>query len=231
MAKTAKQVRCQDRQRLVIVGTGEQAEIAYEYLSSDSQHDVVGFCVEEEYREKNRLYDLPVVNFQQVSQTFPQNDHSAFVAVSHTNINQLRRRLYERIKSIGYQTISYISSNSLIDESVKVGENCFIFEGVTIQRKCRIGDGVSIWSGSTIAHRSELSDFVSVAPEVSVAGFSEVGRLSFLGTNSTVADNIHIGANVLLGAGAVAISDLPSGNVFVGNPAEAIGKTSEYRTE
>lgn len=35
--------------KLVIVGSGEFAEIAYEYFTYDSEYEVVGFAVEKEF--------------------------------------------------------------------------------------------------------------------------------------------------------------------------------------
>ncbi len=38
--------------KLVLIGAGEFAEIAYEYFTYDSSYEVVGFSVEKEYLKK-----------------------------------------------------------------------------------------------------------------------------------------------------------------------------------
>src|SRR6267378_3781179 len=52
--------------RLVIIGDGEFAEIAYEYFTHDSPHTVVGFAVEREYLKRDELFGLPVLPFEDV---------------------------------------------------------------------------------------------------------------------------------------------------------------------
>lgn len=40
----------------MIVGSGEFAEIAYEYFTYDSEYEVVGFAVEKEFFNKKELF-------------------------------------------------------------------------------------------------------------------------------------------------------------------------------
>ena len=43
-----------------------------------------------------------------------------------------------------------------------------------------------------------------------------------LGANVTVVGPVHIGNNVIVGAGAVVVKDIPDNSVAVGNPARVI---------
>ena len=44
----------------------------------------------------------------------------------------------------------------------------------------------------------------------------------YVASNSTVIGDIHVGDNVIIGAGSVVTEDLPTGGVYVGNPARLI---------
>ena len=48
-------------EKVVIVGAGETAELAYEYFTCDSPYEVAGFAVEKEFLKQNELFGLPVV--------------------------------------------------------------------------------------------------------------------------------------------------------------------------
>ncbi len=52
------------KENLIIVGIGEFAEIAYEYFTHDSPYNVVAFSAEKEYIDKNRLFGLPIIPFE-----------------------------------------------------------------------------------------------------------------------------------------------------------------------
>src|SRR6267143_6245179 len=106
--------------KIVIVGDGETAELAYEYFTHDSPHEVVAFCVEREYLGKDRLFDLPVVAFEDVEAQYPPTSHKAFVAISYTQLNRVRARLYLRTKDKGYECVSYISSRAFVWHNVEI---------------------------------------------------------------------------------------------------------------
>ena len=205
--------------KLVIVGDGETAELAHYYFKVDSDFEVVGFAAEASYRKNSSLFGLPVVDFETIENQFSPKSHSAFVAISYTNLNRLRRRLFEQTKQKGYRLASYISRYSIIGDNVSIGENCFILEKTVIQRGAEIGDDVTVWSGSTVSHRSKLGNHCFLAIHVAISGLCSVGEGSFLGVNCCTAGNVKVGADCIIGAGAVVTRDTAFGRVYVGNPA------------
>ena len=213
-----------DKPELVIIGDGETAELAHDYFVNDNKYTVVGFSAEQAFMRHKMLLGLPVVAFEKLEQIFDPQKVMAFVAVSYTQFNRLRSRLFNLAKAKGYRFCSYISPQATIGPDVEIGENCFILENVTIQRSAKIGDNVIIWSGSSIAHQSTVKDNVFVASHVAVSGFCEVGENCFLGVNSCTVDCVKIARDCIVGAGAVVVKDTVEGRVYVGNPAKPLLK-------
>ena len=89
-------------EKLVIIGAGELAEIAYEYFTYDSPYEVVAFSADKDHIKNDNLYDLPVVPFEDVHQIYPVTEYKAFVAVPYSNFNRLRTRFYHEAKNKGY---------------------------------------------------------------------------------------------------------------------------------
>ena len=63
-------------------------------------------------------------------------------------------------------------------------------------------------------------------------GYGKGGRPTIgdnvdLGVNVTIIGGIHVGNNVVIGAGAVVVKDIPDNAVAVGNPAKVV----RYRTD
>jgi sugar O-acyltransferase, sialic acid O-acetyltransferase NeuD family len=220
------------KEKLVIIGDGETAELAYSYFTSDAAYEVAGFSAEAKYIHGQRLFGLPVVPFEEMEHTFDPKKYRAFVAISYTQLNRLRSRLYQAAKKKGYRLCSYISPYAYIADDVEVGENCFILEKAAVQRGAEIGDNVTIWTGSTIGHRSKIGSNCFIATHVAVSGFCTVGENCFLGVNSCTAGNIHVAGDCVVGAGAVVIKDTIQGGVYVGNPAKALPnkKTTDFIT-
>lgn len=209
-------------EKIVIVGDGETAELAYEYFTHDSPHEVVAFAVEGAYKKKDEMFGLPVVEFERVEELYPPAGYRAFVAVSYTKLNRVRARLFRATKAKGYTCLSYVSSRAFVWHNVEVGENCFIFENNVVQYAVRIGDNVVLWSGNHIGHQTVIRENVFISSHVVVSGYCEVGANCFLGVNSSVANNVKIGRDCLVGMGAVVHKDTEERKVYIGHPAKPV---------
>lgn len=209
--------------KIVIVGDGETAELAYEYFTHDSPHQVVAFSVEREYAKKESLFGLPVVHFEELEQQFSPADYSAFVAISYTQLNRVRARLYQETKRRGYPLVSYVSSRAFVWRNVEIGENCFILENNVLQYAVRIGNNVVLWSGNHVGHQTVIRDHTFVSSHVVISGYCDVGESCFLGVNSCIANNVAIGNDCLIGMGAVVNKNTEERKVYVGAPVRPLG--------
>lgn len=212
--------------KIVIIGDGEFAEIAYEYFTYDSPYEVVSFAVEEKYMTKETLFNLPIVKFEEIEILYPPKEYKVFTAITFTKFNRVRTRLYNEAKKKGYEFVSYISSKAFVWRNVEVGENCFIFENNTLQYNVKIGDNVVLWSGNHIGHRAEIGNNCFLTSHVVVSGYCKVGDSCFIGVNSTLVDTISICDNTLIGAGSVVTKSIEEkGKMYVGSPAKSMKKT------
>jgi sugar O-acyltransferase (sialic acid O-acetyltransferase NeuD family) len=208
--------------KVVIVGDGETAELAYEYFTHDSPHEVVAFAVEHAYRKKDEMFGLPVIAFEEIAELYPPDAHAAFVAISYTKLNRVRERLFRETKKRGYRCLSYVSSRAFVWHNVEIGENCFIFENNVVQYAVRVGHNVVMWSGNHIGHQTVIEENVFISSHVVVSGYCEVGANSFLGVNSSVANNVRIARDCLIGMGAVIHKNTDERKVYVGNPGKPV---------
>lgn len=213
--------------KLVIIGAGEFAEIAYEYFTYDSMYDVAAFAVESAFYDKNELFGKPIIEFEKIQKQYPPGNFYVFVAMYYGKLNRVRTRLYEKCKSMGYRCASYVSSKAFVWHNVQIGENTFIFEDNTIQYHVKIGNNVVLWSGNHIGHRTVIEDNCWLTSHDVVSGFCRIGRNSFIGVNATIGDEVAIGEDSVFGAGAVTVKSLPDiAGVYVGNPVRKLDRSA-----
>ncbi|HEY4280422.1 MAG TPA: acetyltransferase [Conexibacter sp.] len=211
---------------IVIVGAGGHAQLAYEYFTVDSPHDVVAFAVEREYLTNATQEGLPVVALDELSARYDPGTYQTFVAISYQRLNRLRRRLFDEVKRQGFTCASFVSSDASVWRNVTIGENCFIFEHTSLQPFVTVGDNCVVWS-DYVGHGTVIEDDVFFGAHVVVAGCCRIGARSFVGVNATFGDGLSIAEDTIVGAGAVVHKDIdaPRG-VYVGNPARATGRDS-----
>jgi sugar O-acyltransferase (sialic acid O-acetyltransferase NeuD family) len=199
---------------IVIFGTGEIAELADYYFSRDSKFKVAGFTVDASYLKETTFLGRPIVPFEEVTSTFPQQQYGLFVAVSYSKINDLRASKVAAGRALGYELVSYVSSRATVFPELQIHENCFILEDNTIQPFARIGANVTLWSGNHIGHHSIIEDDVFMASHIVISGGVRVGQGSFVGVNATFRDHVSIGKKCVIGAGALILEDQPDFSVI-----------------
>ena len=211
----------QKAKKLVILGDGAFAEIAYEYFTHDSEYTVVGFAVEAEFLKRSDLFGLPVVPFEQIEEHFSRHEVEFYAALVYNQLNRLRTRFFEAAKAKGYRPASYISSRAFVWPNVQLGEHCFIFEDNTIQPFVRIEDNVVLWSGNHIGHHSVVRANCFISSHVVVSGFCDIGRSSFIGVNATLANNINIGEDNWVGPSITIMRNTEPNQLFKSDQPEA----------
>jgi len=210
--------------KVIVFGIAEFAEIAHYYLTMDSEHEVVAFCVNENFLPKKKYFkNLPIVTFENVENLYPINEYHFLAPMTSKKMNILREQVYNSIKDKGYNLISYISSKSVINDSI-IGDNCFILEGTMIQPFTRIGNNVMISANCYVGHHAEIKDHVTISGQVAVEGKCVIGENSFLGVNSTIRNRIILAKGTLVGLGTVISKNTEKWSVYMGNPAKIIGR-------
>jgi len=202
--------------QLVIIGDSAFAEVAYECFTHDSEYEVVGFAVESAYLNKNELFGLPIVPFEQIEMHFNPGEVEFYAALVYSQLNRLRTRLYQAAKAKGYRPASYISSRAFVWHNVQLGEHCFIFEDNTLQPFVRIGNNVVLWSGNHVGHHSVIQDNCFIASHVVISGFCDIGRNTFIGVNATLANNVTIGEDSWIGLGVTIVHSTKPNQLFKG---------------
>lgn len=213
--------------QIVIFGAGDIARLAHYYFIYDSDHDVVAFTVDKQYRKDDLFLDLPLVDFEEIVDRYPPETYTMFIAVSYAKMNKIRAEKYYKAKEMGYEIASYVSSRCSYLTGNPVGENCFILEDNTVQPFVTIGNNVTLWSGNHIGHDSTIDDHCFITSHVVISGNCRIGEYCFIGVNATLRNSITIAPETLIGAGAVIMKDTEEKGVYLPQRAKLFGKRSD----
>jgi maltose O-acetyltransferase len=117
----------------------------------------------------------------------------------------------------------------LVADGLRIGRDVFVGQWTVIDpTHCWL---ISIGDETTIAPRCYIlahDASTKRAHGVTKVGLVDIGRRVFVGGGSIVLPGVTIGDDAIVGAGSVVRSDVPPGELVVGNPATAVGKAADY---
>lgn len=127
---------------------------------------------------------------------------------------------------------------SIVLEGAKIGSNCNLNCHVFVENHVVIGNDVTIKSGVQIWDGVSIEDNVFIGPNVTFTNDlypisknknfelkeTIIKKGASIGANATILAGVSIGKNSLIGAGSVVTRDVPSNEIWVGNPAKFLRK-------
>jgi sugar O-acyltransferase (sialic acid O-acetyltransferase NeuD family) len=213
---------------IVIFGIGQVAEVVYYYLTHEGARNIAAFTVDEKFRPSTQLFNLPVVDFESVQQSYPPDTYEMFVAVSFKRVNKDREEKVAEAEAKGYTLASHVSPRATVWSDFVAQPNTIIMENNVIQPFASVGRNVIMWSGNHIGHHTSIGDHCFIASHAVISGSVTVGEGTFVGVNATVRDNVTIGKRNVLGAATLILADTPDNAVFIGQ-ATPMSRVPSYR--
>nr|WP_316639091.1 acetyltransferase [uncultured Roseateles sp.] len=197
---------------IVILGTGELAQLAHFYFTRDAGREVAGFTVDAKYAGAPDYLGLPLVDYETLESRFPPDRYELFVAIGYTQLNAARAQRCAEARARGYRLASYVSTRASVWPDLVIGDNCLIMEANVIQPFARLGDGVIMFCSSVVSHHVEIDDYCFIGSEATLCGGVRIGARSFIGANSTIREHLRVGSDCIVGAGSLILKDAADGS-------------------
>ena len=208
---------------VIVFGNQDSASTTHYYLSVDSPYRVAAFTVDQDRITNASHETLPVVPFERIQEEFPPDKFdfifpAGFQISNPYNTNVFRQTRYERIKSMGYRFIYYISSQALVATNVKIGENVLIYEGSIVQPFVEIGNNTIIRSGVNLGHHCVVRDHCFLSAEVTIGSRTTIGSQTFIGLNTTILNSITVADGSFIGSSSLINRDTQECSKNLGIP-------------
>lgn len=214
------------KKKLIIFGVGKIAEVIYYYASKESGYEVVAFCVDAAYKDRETYNNLPVYLFDGIEKTFSPSQFDMFIAVGYHDLNRLRQQKCTEAIEKGYQLASIISPLCHVPENVTFGWNCFVMPPAIIHPFVQIRNNVFVWSGAMVAHHSVIEDNCWLTSCCNISGNVSLGSNTFIAVNATIGHSINIGKNCFLGANVLVTKSLEDNKVVIAESQKPLRLTS-----
>jgi sugar O-acyltransferase (sialic acid O-acetyltransferase NeuD family) len=211
--------------RTIIVGgrVDGHAKVVLEILNAGNKYEVVGFVDDDSAKKGMEIKGIKIIGGTDDLIKI-KNDLAVEAGIVAIGNNPMRRKLSEKITKSGLELINAIHPTVYMDPDVKVGQGCYIGQGVIVVTGTIIYDCVNIHTGTTIDHDNVIESGANLGPGVHTAGRVKIHQDAFLGTGAIVIPDASVGRASVIGAGGVVINEIPANVLAVGVPAKVIKK-------
>lgn len=136
--------------------------------------------------------------------------------------NRIRKKLAALITARGKQFITVVHPKARISALAQVGIGNFFAVSCIVNAFACIGNNCILNTACVVEHECYIFDHVHIGPGAVLAGNVTIGESSFIGANAVVKQGVIVGENTVVGAGSVVLHNIPSNEVWAGNPARKI---------
>ena len=108
----------------------------------------------------------------------------------------------------------------------EVDPTAHVMSGATVDGGCkqptRVGARTILLTKSHVGHDAQVGEDCEIAPFVGIGGHVVIGDRVRVGLGAMFRPGVTVGDGARIGCGAIVVSDVPAGEVWVGNPAHRI---------
>lgn len=206
--------------KVIIFGISDFAKQIAFYISQSKKYELAYFCVNKEYYVDSEFMGKKILIFEEDLDNLSNEDFRFIIAVGYKQM-RIRKKVFEAIKSKGYNLINYIHPTATIMGEIK-GEGNIILANTIIEPYSEVYDNNIIWSNSLLCHDSIIGSHNFIAASSVIGGFSKILDNNFIGFNSVVKENITVNKEVLIGAKSLVLKSPEDYSVYYGIPAVKI---------
>ena len=188
------------KEKIVLIGGGGHCRSAIDVIEQTNKYEIIGIVdIKENIGKKVLGYEI--IGCDDDLETIFLSCRNAIITVGQIKSNELRVKLFEKSKNIGFNLpviispIAYVSKHSILDEgtivmhhalvnaNVKIGKNCTINTKALIEHDCVIGNNchistASVLNGGVIVKDNTFFGSNSTSKQsIEIDGFIKAGSL------------------------------------------------------
>ncbi len=208
--------------KIILLGAGGHCLSIIDTLLSSYQFEKIGIVDKDNYKNgMDQIMGVPVLGGDEILSSLFQDGYTdAFIAVGSVGDYDIRKRLYQQIKEIGYHIPNIIDKTSTVSKFAILGEGIYIGKNAVVNAYANIQNMVILNTSCTIEHGCRIEPYAHVAPGSVICGNVQIGYGTHIGAGSVIKQGLQIGADTMVGVGSIVLADIGSQLVAYGNPCQ-----------
>ena len=187
--------------KILLVGAGGHAESCIDVLEKEKKFKIIGL-VDNKKKIGSKILDYRVVGQDKDLKILKKKANYALVTIGQIGVTSIRKKIFLKLKKLGFKIPTIISSKSYVSKYSNIGEVTIIHHGAVVNTSANIGTNCIINTKALIEHNSIIGDHTHIATAAIINGNVEIGEECFIGSSSTIRNNIKIKKQTFVKMGA-----------------------------
>lgn len=134
----------------------------------------------------------------------------------------LKKELAGKMLDKGVRPAGLIHPSVVIGRNVVMGSGVILCPRVVLTCDIVLGDFVTLNVGTAVGHDARIGSYSQSSSFCDLTGYTKLGEEVFLGSHASVLPSVTVGDRAVIGAGAVVLRNVPSGQTVFGVPARVL---------
>ena len=183
---------------IVIIGGGGHAKTCIDILKMNKNFEIVGI-IDSKITPGEEIMGIEVIGDNSIlSKLRKDGVKYAINGVGSVNQPKIRKKIYELLKSHGFELPNLVHPSCSLEPSAIYGEGNQFMMGCNVGSSVIVENNCIINSGAVVSHDCVLRDSCHITPGAILAGSVEIGENSIIGMGSTIYIGLKIGANAIV---------------------------------
>lgn len=210
-----------NRNKLFLLGGGGHCKSVIESIEAEGKYEIAGISEMPE-RLGESFSGYPVNATDSDLERLTAEGYSFLITVGQIRNPLPRKRLFEKLKSLGAEVASICDPAAVVSSRSSIGEGTVILRHSFVNSGAVIGHNCIINSGAIVEHDTIIGNNVHISTRAIVNGDCKVGDNCFIGSGAIIINGVSICADTLIGASAVVFRSIHIPGTYVGNPATLV---------
>jgi len=164
----------------------------------------------------------PVIGKLENIQKMINRDYFIINTIYRIDGQKKRIGIFENLKIPENKLATFVHPTVYHATDVKLSPGTVLMPHVSISSRVEIGKASLIMVGASIGHNTKIGSYCHFAAQSCISSYVKIGTGVHIGLNATIREQVTIGDFAAVGMGSVVLDNIPSNQVWAGNPARFI---------
>lgn len=171
------------KEKVVLIGGGGHCHSVIDVIEMEQKYDIIGI-IDQEANIGKKVLDYEIIGCDSDLDKIFLTCSSAVITIGHIKSNQLRKKLYRKLKEIGFSLPVVISPLAYVSKYSKIEEGTVVMHQALINANAKIGKNCIINTKALIEHDVVVEDNCHISTASVLNGGCHVKEDTFYGSNA-----------------------------------------------